>query len=879
MAGSITICSNLAALSAERRLAQNTKALAASYTRLSSGLRINRAGDDAAGLSISELLNTDARVFAEGLRNVNDGISLINIAEGALQELTSITTRQRELATQAANGTLSTPQRQALNEEANALVNEFNRIVSSTTFNGINLLDPSSSALWVQGGYGANGSVAFDLAEKLAQVVINGTFAAAVSSGFASSASSVATADFNGDGITDLATADGTVGSISILIGNGDGTFQKRRSYWIDANLSVTSITAADLNADGITDLAASFYSTATGNLDRGFVSVFTGNGDGTFTTGSATMESSSVTFKSGVLTSGGSFFFLGSTASQYYVWYQVSGSGSDPVCTGKTGIMVNILSSDTANQVAQKTATVLAAYDDLYCGTPSAGTMTISCATAGQVVDVQDPGNALSSFSVLTEGGRSSNFSTSYKPCSVTSGDYNGDGILDLITANYGNSTASVLLGNGNGTFKAGSPDKQQTINATFYAGSHFAGSMFSLAISSIEGNYSLWYRCDGSGSGFLPAPGTRRVVVDVLSSDTANQVAQKTKAALEALGDFTCSTPSGGTMTITNVTAGDVPSYSGGSATTTSTLTQQGSAANTFTTGGVPYSIRTADFNGDGIKDFATADSGHSVISVALGNGNGTFRARSSFATGSIPRSIIFGDFNSDGSLDLATADASGNCVSVFLGNGNGTFKARRSFTAGSSPRSVTITDCNADGIQDLVTADNTSNCLSVFVGNGDGTFYARTSYATGAAPSSVCAADINGDGAPDLAAGIGGIFNISTLLGNTHETSTMPYLNLCTADYAREAMATIDATLERVTSQLGALGAVQSRLGVAVNTLGVSRENYLSASSQITNVDVAEESANLVKQRILQSAAAAVLAQANQEPEIAQYLCSRL
>jgi flagellin-like hook-associated protein FlgL len=127
MAGSITINSNLASLNTQRRLGENSKALEQCYTRLSSGMRINRASDDAAGLAVSESLNVDAKVFTQGIRNLNDGISLTNIAEGALHELSTITIRQRELATQAANGTLSLVQRQALNQEANALVSEFNR--------------------------------------------------------------------------------------------------------------------------------------------------------------------------------------------------------------------------------------------------------------------------------------------------------------------------------------------------------------------------------------------------------------------------------------------------------------------------------------------------------------------------------------------------------------------------------------------------------------------------------------------------------------------------------------------------------------------------------------------------------------------------------
>ena len=115
---SITINSNIASLNAQRRFAKSSQSLQDSFTRLSSGLRINRSSDDAAGLAIAESLNVDSRVFAQGIRNLNDGISLLNVAEAATGEISNILFRLRELATQSANGTLSKEQRGALDENS-----------------------------------------------------------------------------------------------------------------------------------------------------------------------------------------------------------------------------------------------------------------------------------------------------------------------------------------------------------------------------------------------------------------------------------------------------------------------------------------------------------------------------------------------------------------------------------------------------------------------------------------------------------------------------------------------------------------------------------------------------------------------------------------
>ncbi|MCG8553712.1 MAG: flagellin FliC [Proteobacteria bacterium] len=142
----LTINTNLGALRAQRNVANNQTALAGNLGRLSTGLRINTAADDAAGLAISENLRAQIRSLAQAERNANDAVSLIQTAEGSLNEVSGIMTRMRELAVQAANGTLGTTERGFLDDEFQALSNEIDRIAEVTEFNGINLLDGSASA-------------------------------------------------------------------------------------------------------------------------------------------------------------------------------------------------------------------------------------------------------------------------------------------------------------------------------------------------------------------------------------------------------------------------------------------------------------------------------------------------------------------------------------------------------------------------------------------------------------------------------------------------------------------------------------------------------------------------------------------------------------
>ena len=133
----ITSGSNPSSLMAQNSLAKTTEALSRTFERLASGLRINHASDDPGGLAMSQTLQADSRVLTQAIRNVNDGISTVNVAEAALEELMSITTRQKELATQAATGSYSLTQRQSMNAEANSLVDEFNRIVNNPSTMGI----------------------------------------------------------------------------------------------------------------------------------------------------------------------------------------------------------------------------------------------------------------------------------------------------------------------------------------------------------------------------------------------------------------------------------------------------------------------------------------------------------------------------------------------------------------------------------------------------------------------------------------------------------------------------------------------------------------------------------------------------------------------
>jgi flagellin len=149
---SLTIQTNVGSLVAQKNFSKTQEALNKSFSRLSSGFRINSAADDAAGLAISESFNNQIRSYAVAERNTNDGISMAQTAEGALGQMSGLLGRMRELAVQSANGAMSTTDRDYLNTEFTQLQSEIGRIQSSTSYDGTALLASSTQTLTLQVG-------------------------------------------------------------------------------------------------------------------------------------------------------------------------------------------------------------------------------------------------------------------------------------------------------------------------------------------------------------------------------------------------------------------------------------------------------------------------------------------------------------------------------------------------------------------------------------------------------------------------------------------------------------------------------------------------------------------------------------------------------
>jgi FG-GAP-like repeat/Dockerin type I domain len=264
----------------------------------------------------------------------------------------------------------------------------------------------------------------------------------------------------------------------------------------------------------------------------------------------------------------------------------------------------------------------------------------------------------------------------TGSSPLAITTADANGDGKVDLFVTNANSSTVSVLLGNGDGSFQ---PQQTYATNGPGPVG---------IATADVNG--------DGKA--------------DLLVTNNSFN----TVSVLLGNGDGTFQ------------------------------------AQQTYATGISPQGITTADVNGDGKVDLLVANAFDNTVGVLLGNGDGTFQVQQAYRTGGTSPGtarITTADVNRDGKVDMLVTEVNTNIVSVLLGNGDGTFQAPQTYATGPGPQGVTTADVNGDGNVDLMVANWRSNNVSVLLGNGDGTFQAQQTYATGNNPFGITTADVNG------------------------------------------------------------------------------------------------------------------------------------
>ena len=574
----------------------------------------------------------------------------------------------------------------------------------------------------------------------------DGTYQAPVSySSGGLNAFSVALGDFNGDGKLDIAVANyyadtsQTSSNVSVLLNNGDGTFQAPASSAV-AGISIPVVAVGDFNGDGKLDLVVSTQCQSNSNCSNGGVNVLLGNGNGTLSPAQSYPSGGLYAYSVAVTD------FNGDGKPDLAVVNECATSGCG---NGGVGVLLN--NGDGTFQVPSTLVTggqsSFAGIVGDFNGDGKADiAVTNECDTNG---------NCNSSSVSVFLGNGDGTFSASVNTQTATNssrfleaGDLNGDGKLDLVTASSMNGTLQFLFGNGDGTFQVSTqPPSSGNTNVVAVADVNADGKLDILAAVSCLTNNCFSDELEivlGNGDGTFQVPPSYLSggsnVWSVATADFNSDGKPDLAVTNGCPGNNNCGIGSIGVL----LGNGD------------GTLQP---AVNYSSGGQSAVALAVGDFNGDGkpdvvvVNECSTTGCQNGSLSVLLGNGDGTLQSPITSATGGVDSwSLAVGDFNGDGKLDVAVANYyadttdQSSSVSVLLGNGDGTFQTPVTYTlSGLYNPSIAVGDFNGDGKLDLAVSNecqSTGSCvgvISILKGNGDGTFQTPQTYpSAGGTPS---------------------------------------------------------------------------------------------------------------------------------------------
>jgi len=890
------INSNINALKAQSSLGTNQRALDTAMNRLSTGLRINSAKDDAAGLAISNKMESQLRGLSQAIRNANDGISLAQTAESSLGEVTNMLQRMRELSVQAANGTMSGQNRSALQAEFTQLVAEIDNISKTTNFNGINLLDGSAVGLKLQTGAREGETVAMTINSVSSKSLgLQGfKIEGKLSTGRVGAVNGLAADDvlLNGKAAFASVPAAATASSLASAINTNVGNHRIKATAFNElsgAAPTATVFAAGDLTINGDSVAAASSIEELVVNINRdaaGITAVL--KDDGTISLSNDTGAN--------ILIAGTTPSKAGFTAGTYagYVTMENMDGGDITVqaknsangYVGGAGTLADIQlmglneSADGISYTGKMVSTsAISVSDDVRINGVQVGiTSSASAASKAEAINAIFDQTGVGA-TALTEVKAALDFT--YRPqaavkqvttMAVSPGDDADDNryqiaingyVIDMDPGNAGTDVSSVTAS------ILGSAVAAAVTGATTTA----RASTLAVALASV-------INADATAGGMVTASagadGTLSLTA-VKAGDAFNVDVKLTDPDSDAVIFQTRTTTA-------NVYDGSDDLKINGKVIDVTNATDINQLVSTINANSVPGVTASADAEGNLIL---TSVSGEDIKVENFSEDANRFVSTVQSLQGEEALNIT--TFKVGGTIE------SGDIFNVYI---NGT---RNTVTAGSSNVSsvasqialaITGATSTADGVITLTAAAGTEGDvrnirLETLEAFTPLTGTVNTPPAPGKRPVdgqtfTMLSNGINMSGRITLSSATGAEIRVEDRVSGSaaklglaaqggSNTDVGGALSIQTQNAAERSISAIDEALDTVNLQRADLGAVQNRLEATITNLTSASNNTTAARSRILDADYSQETTRLSKAQIIQQAATAMLAQANQAPQM--------
>jgi len=821
----LVINSNIAALNSQRQLVKSGDDLMQAMERLSSGKRINTAADDAAGLAISNRMTSQVMGLNQAVRNANDGISLIQTAEGALDETTNILQRIRELAIQSANGIYDDGDRVTLDAEVQQLLSELDRIAATTSFNGQNLLDGTLGDVDLQIGAEANQVINFSISAMTSDKLGLGT----------------TSSDISGARTGDLLDLDNVAAPGVISIGDGDvlinnqsiGAFNGATDTFQDLidniNTNVEGVTASGYNI-------AEAGAVGTGAIVAGdalTISVFDVDGDRNartdfrFTSSNSLEElvSSINTKTGGLLTASvsdaGKLVLSNDTGAAIALSYENTVSTTDTLA----GVL-GYTDSSILNQggVNSANAQYIAGADDsalltgaLALSADDGGALTIGAGPEGVPADLANLG--------FQESAGDGTVTGLGNTAAVPAGTVN---FAEGLEAGDLTINGTVIAATVNDSLQGAIDIINTVTDETGVVASSIATQAFdentSIAATELVANNTAAYAfatgetitINGVVTGAYGAPGgvaNVATAINLISDDTGVTAFVDDNDALHMF--------SPGPIVISSGAAGLVADF--------------GDLEDA-------YNVGTNVTAGAAVQDAALTTAGASDIVI----------------NGQVVALTDLGDL-SQIVLDVNTSEAQTGVHAEIDDNGELSLSSNSNISIQLGTTRSAMTAAHALGVGDLITdgaPDGALDAASFTVGAG-----IKLTSINGTTIS------IDGNASAQTATGL---LNQNTDLSAIATGSAISSISIATQAGAQAAIDPVDNALETINATRSQMGAVTNRLDFTISNLMNVSENTAAARSRIVDADFAAETANLSRAQVLQQASQAMLAQANAAPQ---------